>query len=90
MKENSPGISSLITYRGFDDMFIGLIFFNQVIFGGGFPVAAHERRVLWPISTTLLLIGDCVTSGNPGGSLFTVIEENYELLWFRENIVKFL
>lgn len=55
---NLPGISSLIEYRGLLLVLIGSIFFSQVIFGDGFPVAAHVKTALCPISTTLLVVGD--------------------------------
>lgn len=50
-------------------MLTGNIFLSQVIFGGGSPVASHINCVLCPTSTTLLVIGEPVICGNPGGSL---------------------
>jgi hypothetical protein len=62
-------------YRGLLLVLIGSMFFNHVILGGGFPVAAHVSTALWPISTTLLVVGDWVIWGKPGGSLSTVTKK---------------
>lgn len=68
-KKFLPGLSSRIEYLGLLLMLMGSIFFNQTIFGTGFPVATQLSIVLCPISTTLLFWGDSMIWGKPGGSL---------------------
>ena len=72
-------MSSLMVYRGLLLVLIGSMFFNQVILGVGIPVAEQVRTALCPISTTLLVIGDWVIWGKPGGSLSTGTQTKHHI-----------